>query len=378
MTNKTFIPYGKQWIGPQEEKAVLKVLRSARITQGPVIERFEKEVAKKVGAQYGVAVSNGTAALHLACLALKLKPGDEVITSPISFLASSNCVLYAGAQPVFADIDPATLCLNPQDVLKKINRKTKAILTVDMAGHPSEMDQLNKLAKKHKLAIIEDASHALGARYKNKPVGSLADMSIFSFHPVKSITTGEGGVITTHKPELYHALISLRNHGIIRDKNGFQPWYYEMQELGLNYRITDFQCAMGLTQLKKLNGFIQKRKKIAGIYQKQLKNLPWLKLPSEAKGSQSSWHLFPVQINFKKIPIDRTQMFARFKKAGIGLQVHYIPIYKQPYYQRLGYKKAQCPEAEKYYEGCVSLPIFPKMRPQEINRVIREVGRLAN
>lgn len=343
-------------------------------------------MAKYTGAKYAVAVATGTAALHLGCLAAGFKMGDEVITSPISFLASSNCVLYSGARPVFADIDPKTLCLNPHEASKYISSSTKGLLVVDMAGHPADIDSFRKLAQKNSLILIEDASHSLGATYKNKHLGSLADMTIFSFHPVKSITTAEGGMITTNNKSFYQRLLSLRNHGVVRDPHQFVnkadpgkemgPWYYEMQHLGFNYRITEIQCAIGLAQLKKLKMFIEKRREIARLYEKAFKNIPWIKLPEEGKNVRSSWHLYPVQIDFASLRMSRSEVFNRFQKAGIGLQVHYIPIYKQPYYRQLGYADKSCPQAEIYYQQAVSLPLYPKMSLKDFRRVTAAMASL--
>ncbi len=375
------LPYGRQSIDGNDIQAVVEVLKSNWITQGPRVEYFEEALAKYCGARYAVAVSSGTAALHLACLALNLKKNEEAITSPLTFLSTANAVLYVGAKPVFADIDPLTLNIDSQEVLKRINKRTRILLPVHFAGRPCDMASLNRLAQKNGLRIIEDAAHALGARYKvgNQwyKVGSCqhSDMTIFSFHPVKHITTGEGGAITTNDQSLYKKLQSLREHGIVRnDKNKVGPWYYEMRYLGLNYRITDFQCALGLSQLKRLDDFVEKRRSIAGEYIISFTERPQVRIILESKNVYGSYHLFVLLINFGKIKRTRKTVMQHLRKKGISTQVHYIPIYLQPYYRKLGYKTDEFPMTNAYYRECLSIPIYPAMTEENIARVIREIS----
>lgn len=373
------IPYGRQFIDSADIKEVIRVLKSDWITQGPKINEFESALCKYTGAKYAVVVSNGTAALHIACLAAGIKRGDEVITSPITFVASANCVLYCGGRPVFADIQEDTVNIDSGEIEKKITKKTKMIIPVHFAGHPCELKAIHDIAKKHNLMIVEDAAHALGSEYKGSKIGSCkySDMTIFSFHPVKHITTGEGGAVLTNRKDLYERLLIFRNHGITKNNLQFAicnpqsagPWYYEMQELGFNYRITDIQCALGISQLKKLDKFVEKRRKIVKIYQKVFAGNNFFDLPVEKNYAKSSWHLFVVKLK-DKYKSKRRQIFERLRKKGLGVQVHYIPVYRQPYYQALGYRKGLCQKAEEYYEKTISLPVYPKMSDSEIKKVI--------
>lgn len=372
-----FLPYGRQSINRNDIDSVIKVLESAWITQGPKIEEFEKLLADYCGAKYAVAVSNGTAALHLACLSAGLKKGDEAITSPITFLATSNAVLYAGAKPVFADISSDTLNIDPDRIKKCLSKKTKAILPVHFAGLPCAMEEIQKTAKKYKLIVIEDAAHALGAKYKVNgqwfKVGCCrhSDMTILSFHPVKHITTGEGGAILTNSVRLYDQLKALRTHGMFKDEKTQKigPWYYEMRELGFNYRITDFQCALGISQLQRIDQFIQRRREVAEKYRELLKEFAAVELIAESEGF-SSYHLFVVRIAFKKLKKTRTQVMNQLKEKGVGTQVHYIPVYQQPFYKKLGCRQNMCPNAQKYYNEALSLPMFPDMTPQDVSYVV--------
>jgi UDP-4-amino-4,6-dideoxy-N-acetyl-beta-L-altrosamine transaminase len=379
---QTFLPYGRQWIDEEDIKAVVEVLRSDWITQGPKIAEFEEKFANYCGSKYAVAVSSGTAALHIACLAAGIKSGDEVITSPITFVASSNCILYCGAKPVFADIQPDTFNIDPEEIQSKITEKTKAIIPVHFAGHPVEMEEISQIAKQNNLLIIEDACHALGAQWKDssgkwQKIGncSHSDMAIFSFHPVKHITTGEGGMVTTNSEELYERLKLFRTHGITKDpkrlKENHGPWYYEMHQLGYNYRITDFQCALGIKQLEKLDDFIKRRRQIATLYNKDLGDMEEIITPQERKDVRSSYHLYVIQLNLERLKATRKDIFENLKKERIGVQVHYIPVHLQPYYQKtLNYKKGDLPKAEKYYERTITLPLFPKMTDSEVERVV--------
>lgn len=367
------IPYGRQWIEEDDIQAVIEVLKSDYLTTGPKVQEFEKTVAEYAGAKYAVAVSNGTAALHVTCFAAGIKSGDEVITTPITFAASSNCVLYCGGKPVFADIEADTYNIDPNDIARKITNKTKAIIPVHFAGQPCNMDRINEIAKQYNLIVIEDAAHALGADYKGKKIGSISDMTIFSFHPVKHITTGEGGMITTNDKDLYDKLILFRTHGITRDSEFMThnegAWYYEQLDLGFNYRITDIQCALGISQMKKLDRFVARRKEIANKYNQAFKNVQNIILPKQSDNCNSSWHLYAIQILNK----DRKQVFDKLRQLGIGVNVHYIPVYKHPYYQNNGYSKTACANAENYYKHAISIPIFPKMTDEEVDYVIENI-----
>lgn len=367
------IPYGRQWIEEDDIQAVIEVLKSDYLTTGPKVQEFEKTVAEYVGAKYAVAVSNGTAALHATCFAAGIKSGDEVITTPITFAASSNCVLYCGGKAVFADIEADTYNIDPNDIVRKITNKTKAIIPVHFAGQPCNMDKINEIAKQYNLIVIEDAAHALGADYKGKKIGSISDMTIFSFHPVKHITTGEGGMITTNDKDLYDKLILFRTHGITRDSEFMThnegAWYYEQLDLGFNYRITDIQCALGISQMKKLDKFVTRRKEIANKYNQAFKNVQNIILPKQSNNCNSSWHLYVIQILNK----DRKQVFDKLRQLGIGVNVHYIPVYKHPYYQNSGYSKTACANAENYYKHAISIPIFPKMTDEEVDYVIENI-----
>lgn len=377
------IPYSKQKIDSRDLEAVRQTLASDWITQGPKIEEFERAIAKFCGAKYAVAVSNGTAALHLATLAAGLKKGDEAITSPITFLATANCVLYAGAQIVFADIDYETVNINPRAVQKALGRKTKAILPVHFAGLPANMEEIHEIAKKRKLIIIEDASHALGAQYRGYKVGSCAhsDMAVFSFHPVKHITTGEGGCITTNSKTYYERLRALRSHGVYRSakvqrKHG--SWFYEMKELGFNYRITDFQCALGISQLRKINEFVNKRIEIAEQYNELFSDFDHLlQIPPQRMDREKHvWHLYLLRFKIKNPSTIRKRLFEYLKSNGINPQVHYIPIYRQPYYRKIvNGSIGNCPNADRYYEEVISLPIFPTMTTSELNKTVSTVKR---
>ncbi len=375
-----FIPYGKQSICEEDIAAVTEALRSDWLTQGPKVEEFEKKIAKYCGARYAVAVSNGTAALHLAVLAADFGSGDEVITSPITFVASANCIVYAGATPVFADIRSNTYCLNPAEVEKRICPATKGIIPVHFAGQPCDMDAIGKLAQDNKLVVIEDGAHAIGASYhvegKTHKVGSCihSDMTIFSFHPVKHMTTGEGGMITTNSDELYEKLLLLRTHGITKDPSKLTrqdgPWYYEQQTLGFNYRITDFQCALGISQLEKLDGFVCRRREIAVAYNDAFSGGEKLLIPFEAEQAQSSCHLYMLQFD----SLDRLKVFNRLREKGLGVNVHYIPVHLQPYYQEnFGYNTGDFPEAEAYYARAITLPLYPMMTQEDVAYVINAV-----
>lgn len=381
---KRAISYGRQTIDEEDVKAVISALTSEKITQGPLVEEFEKELAQRTGAAHAVVCSNGTAALHLACLAAGVGKGDAVVTSPLTFLASSNAALYTGATPIFADIDPLTYNIDPSEVEKKIsfNSNVKALIPVHFAGLPCDMERLHKIASKRNLAVIEDACHALGAEWRGSDgrwnrVGACthSDMTVFSFHPVKSITTGEGGAVTTNDSRLYERLKTLRSHGVTRKKSELlngddSPWYYEMQELGFNYRLSDIQSALGISQLKKLDGFMRRRDEIAAVYAAAFSKYPFIKTPPDFQGLKSARHLYPLTIEFDDVGVSRKDLFALMCNIGINLQVHYIPVHLQPYYRkRFGYAPGDFPKAEAFYSREVSLPIYPLLTDEEAGAV---------
>jgi len=378
------LPYGHQWIDEEDIKAVSEVLHSDWITQGSKVVEFEKKFASYVDARYAVTVSSGTAALHAACFAAQIEKGDEVITTPITFAASANCVLYQGGTPVFADIDTDTLNIDPVEIKKKITKKTKALIPVDFTGLPVDLEKILRIAKDNNLIIIEDASHALGATYKGSKIGSISDMTIFSFHPVKHITTGEGGIVTTNNEKFYERLKLFRTHGITKEKdkllNYDGPWYYEMQELGYNYRLTDFQCALGISQLKKIDRIIQRRREIAQKYNYEFKNMPEIKIPQiNPIDSNPVWHIYMIQLNLERLKVSRREIFEALRAENIGVNVHYIPVHLQPYYQkRFGYRRGDFPKAENYYSKAITLPIFPKMSDKDIDNVIKAVKKVIN
>ncbi|MFC5469746.1 UDP-4-amino-4,6-dideoxy-N-acetyl-beta-L-altrosamine transaminase [Cohnella suwonensis] len=375
------LPYGRQSIDEEDIEAVVQVLRSDFITQGPAIERFERAVADFVGAKYAVAFCNGTAALHGACFAAGIGPGDEVITSPITFLASSNSVLYCGGTPVFADIRPDTYNIDPAEVERRITPKTKAIIAVDFTGQPVENDRLSMLAHDQGLVLIQDAAHSLGAEYSGRKVGALADMTMFSFHPVKHITTGEGGMIVTDSEQYRDRLLLFRNHGMTRDtermKSNDGPWYYEMQALGYNYRMTDVQAALGASQINKLDRFVERRRAIAEQYNRAFSDLQGVTIPYQHPDARSSWHLYVLRWDERVIRGVRDVVFAEMRARNIGVNVHYIPVYRQPYYQSIGYADISLPEAEAYYRTAMTLPLFPAMTDDDAADVIHAVREVA-
>ncbi len=378
------LPYGHQWIDEDDIAAVSKILHSDWITQGPKVAEFEEEFAKYVCAKYAVAVNSGTAALHTACFAAQIEKGDEVITTPITFVASANCILYQRGTPVFVDIDVDTLNIDPVEIKKKITKKTKALIPVDFTGLPVDLEKILQIAKDNNLIIIEDASHALGATYKGSKIGSISDMTIFSFHPVKNITTGEGGMITTNSKKYYERLKLFRTHGITKEKdkllNYDGPWYYEMQELGYNYRLTDFQCALGLCQLKKIDRIIQRRREIVKKYNCEFKDMPEIKIPEiNPVDSNPVWHIYMIQLNLERLKTDRREIFEALQAENIGVNVHYIPVHLQPYYQKIfGYHLGDFPKAENYYSRAITLPIFPKMTNKDVDDVIMAVTKVIN
>ena len=372
-----FIPYGKQSINRDDIQAVKDVLVSDYLTTGPKVKKFEESIASYCEAKYCVAVSNGTAALHLASLVL-LNKDDKVLTTPNSFLATSNSILYAGAKPIFVDIAQdgnidLDLC---EEELKK-DPSIKAIYVVAFSGNMLIQEKLKYLKEKYNIIILEDLAHAIGAKYKNIKAGSCinSDCSIFSFHPVKHLTTGEGGAITTNSHKIYEKLLILRNHGMVKTPD-MKPWEYEMRELGFNYRITDFQCALGLSQLKKLDSFIEKRVEIAKKYDKAFQNT--IIRPLYTYNGYSSYHLYVVKVDFDRLNITKEQLFIKMKEKSIGLQLHYIPINKQPYYKNLGYGDEYTPNMDRYYKKCFSLPIYPNLKNNEQEYVIKNLMEILN
>lgn len=379
-----YIPYGKQYIDKDDIKAVIDVLESDYLTQGPKVTDFEKKICEYTGAKFCVAVSNGTAALHIAVKSLGIEVGMEGITSPITFVASSNCMLYNNLKPLFADIDSKTYCINPSKIEERITSNTKLIIPVHFAGHPCDMNKIQDIARKHDLYVIEDAAHAIGSKYSDgSKVGNCkySDMTIFSFHPVKTMTTGEGGAITTNDPKLYKKLKLLVTHGITKEKSEFKnytsepigPWYYEMQTVGFNYRITDLQCALGISQLKKVNSFIKKRREIVEKYNDAFNNINEIIVPYEDERFFSAYHLYVVQ--FKQL--DRLTVFNELKKSNIGVNVHYIPVHFQPFYkENFDFKKGDHPIAEAYYKRAVTLPLFPRMKDSDVEYVIQTIYKI--
>ncbi len=381
------IPYGKQEINQNDIDSVIDVLRSDFLTQGPVVPLFEESLSGYVGVKYAVAVNSATSALHIACLALGVSKGDVVWTTPISFVASANCALYCGAKIDFVDIDDKTNNLSTKKLADKLldhknNNKPlpKVVIPVHLAGHSCDMESIYKLSLEYGFKIIEDASHAIGARYKGVPIGNCyySDITVFSFHPVKIITTAEGGMATTNDSALFDMMNMLRSHGVTRDENLLKkdcdgPWYYEQQKLGFNYRLTEIQGALGISQMARLSEFIEKRQVISSNYFKALCNLP-IELP--VAQNQSSWHLFIIKLKLGDIGRSHTQVFSELRKRGVGVNLHYIPIYRQPFYQALGFKPGYCEAAEHYYQSAISIPIYHGMTAQDQNTVVSTLSKV--
>lgn len=365
-----FIPYGRQWLDEDDIKAVVDVLKSDFLTTGPKVKEFEEEFAKYQETKYAVAVTSGTAALELAVKTLDLPQGSEIITTPLTFTATAFAAIYNNCTPVLVDIDKNNLNIDPKQIGKKITQKTKAIIYIDYAGQTPDIDEIIRIAKKHNLYTIEDAAHAVGTKYKGKKTGSFADLTIFSLHPVKTITTGEGGVITTNSEELYNKLLMLRNVGV--DKTPAQriagtTWEYDVIDLGRNYRLPDINCALGLSQLKKADKFIELRKKIVERYDTEFSKIPELILVKKEKYCEAGWHLYPILVN----KVDRRKFFEKMRQKQIGINVHYIPLYKLSYYKRnFDWKEEDYPNANWIYERLITLPLFPKMTKEDVNRVI--------
>lgn len=377
-----YIPYGKQNISKEDVRAVADVLRSEFLTQGPVVPRFENSIAEYCGAKYGFAVNSATSALHIACLALDVKPNDRVWTTPISFVASANCALYCGAHVDFVDIDAKTYNMCPQKLAQKLIQAKKdgalpkVVIPVHLSGQCCDMQAIHKLSKEYGFSIIEDASHAIGGKYLDKPIGSCqySDITVFSFHPVKIITTGEGGMALTNDAELGARMARLRSHGITRDAQSMTkepdgPWYYEQLELGYNYRMTDIQAALGLSQFKKLDQFVEERHQIARRYGDLFKDID-VTVPYQDEKTYSAFHLYIVRVKPLKDNISHKEMFTRLRNNGIGVNLHYIPIYRQPHYAKMGYQPSAYPEAEKYYSEAISLPIYPGLTASQQKEVV--------
>lgn len=371
------IPYGRQTISEEDIQAVVSTLRSDFLTTGPMVDQFEKALCDFLGVKHAVAVSNGTAALHAACHAAGIGPGDEVITTAMTFAASANAVLYCGGTPVFADIDPKTWNIDPRSIRKKITPRTKAIIPVHYTGQPCDMKAIKAIADELGLLIIEDGAHVLGAEVDGKVLGCTGDMMTLSFHPVKHITTGEGGAIVTNDDVLAEKLRKFRTHGIVRGvqmhAHHDEPWFYEQQELGFNYRITDFQCALGVSQMNALPEFLARRRAIAARYSAAFAQTEGLSFSEQLGGSNSAWHIYVIRLELEKLTATRKEIFIRLKEQGLGVNVHYIPVYYHPYYREKGYSKGICPVAEDLYDRIITIPLYPGMTDEETEIVIRIV-----
>ena len=376
---KALLPYGRQTLTETDVAAATEVLRSDWLTTGPKVAEFEEAIADYVGVRHAVSFSSGTAALHAAVLAAGLKPGDEAITTPLTFCATANAVLYGGGTPVFADVRDETLTIDPEEVERRITPRTKVLLPVDYAGQPADLDALLALANRHELLVIEDAAHALGAKYRSRMVGSISHMSVFSFHAVKHLTTGEGGMVTTNNGEFAQRLREVRNHGIDSDARARQAdgqWHYEMTTLGFNYRLTDIACALGLAQLPRLPANLARRRAIAARYEKALATVSSLALPIVAADVTSAWHLYPVRVDAS---MDRAEVFDALRAEGLGVNVHYIPVHLHPYYRsRFGYRGGEFPIAETAYGRLISLPMFHGMTDEDVDDVILAVEKVMN
>lgn len=377
---REFIPYGRQNIDEEDIKAVVETLRSDWITQGPRVNEFEARVAEYCGARYAVAFNSGTSALHAAMYAAGIRAGDEVITTPLTFVATANAALYVGARPVFVDIDEKTYCIDIERIEEAVTPRTRAIVPVDYAGYPVDMQCIREAADKHNLVVIEDAAHALGAVREGVAVGSQADMTMFSFHPVKHITTGEGGMIVCNNPDYYRQLKLFRSHGITKEteclKANDGPWYYEMQELGYNLRITDIQCTLGIAQMNKLGKFLQERQLLAEKYNQALGQIKWIRIPPvPSADSRHAYHIYPLLL---AADVDRTNFYTYLREHNIGVQVHYIPVHLQPYYhRRFGYNPGDFPKAENFYAREISIPLFPGLTSEQQEYVIKVIKSFA-
>ena len=378
---KSILFYGHQYIDDADVQAVVEVLKSDYLTCGPKITELEQKLCEITGAKYAVVCSNGTAALHIACQAAGVGEQDEVITTPITFAASANCALYCGAKPVFADIDPNTYNISPKSVEEKIGERTKAVVAVDFTGQAVELEKLQNICKKNKLVLIEDGAHSIGTKYNGKAVGSIADMTTFSFHPVKTVTGGEGGAVLTNNEQYYKKLLLYRAHGITRDpelleRESHGSWYYEQIDLGMNYRMTDIQAALILSQLDKLSAFSKRRKEIVERYNQAFSEIPELFVQQEIPESDTTRHLYILRLKLETLTCSRREFFEAMAAEGICCNVHYIPVYYHPYYEKMGYQKGLCPQAEKLYEEIMSLPLYYAMKDEDVEDVIHAVKKV--
>ncbi len=380
----TKIFYGRQWIKDDDVAAITSVLKGDLITCGPSIDAVEKKISEVTGAKYTVVVCNGTAALHCAMIAAGVHEGDEVITTPLTFAASANCAVYVGARPVFADVNPETYNIDPDSIEAHITDKTKAVVAVDFTGQAVEHDRIKEICRKHGLVYVTDAAHAIGTKYKGQGEGSIADMTCFSFHPVKTITSGEGGAITTNDPELYKKLRLASQHGIVRnpedfvDKEPEGPWVYEMQTLGFNYRMTDFQAALLISQLNKLKEFSDRRKKIVQMYNEAFADMPEIIVQKEIPESDTTRHLYIIQLDPDKLNCTRREFFDAMCAENVNCQVHYVPVYWFPFYEKMGYEKGLCPEAERIYKNIMSIPLYPMLTDEDVETSIAAVKKIVN
>lgn len=377
----TPLNYGRQYIDDADIQAVTDTLKSDALTCGPKIEELEAKICQITGANYCVAVSNGTAALHIAAMAANIQSGDEVITSSITFAASANCTRYCGGTPVFADINPNTYNIDPESIRKCLTPKTKAIVAVDFTGQAVEMDEILRICEEHSLTLIEDAAHSLGTKYKEKTVGSIAHMTTFSFHPVKTVTSGEGGAVTTNSEELYQKLLLARSHGITRNPNQMvhptdDPWYNEQVSLGYNYRLTDIQAALLISQLNKLDLFSKRRKEIVTMYDEALSSIPELQIQQEIPESDTTRHLYILRLRSEMLTCNRREFFDALRAENIYSQVHYLPVYWHSYYEALGYEKGICPNAEAYYNEVMSLPLYYALTDEDVADVVKAVRKI--
>ena len=377
------IYYGRQCVDEEDIQAVARVLRGPYITCGPMVEEAERRLAACTGAAHAVLCSNGTAALHCACLAAGVGPGDEVITTPMTFAASANCAVYCGAKPVFADIDPETYNIDPKSIRERITPRTKAIVAVDFTGQAVRNREIRALCDEFGLVFIEDAAHAIGTRYDGAPVGSLADMTCFSFHPVKTITCGEGGAITTNSEAYYQKLVLAHTHGITHDESLMEdaphegPWYYEQVSMGFNYRLTDFQAALLVSQLGKLESFKERRHEIVEKYDKAFRDVPGIIVQKEIPESDTCRHLYIIRLDLDALTCTRRQFFDAMSAENVQCQIHYVPVYWFPFYRRMGYSKGLCPVAEEVYKGIMSIPLYPMLTDADTDDVIHAVKKIA-
>lgn len=376
---QAFLPYGRQSVDEADIEAVVEVLRSDWLTTGPKVEMFETTWADQVGARHAVAVNSGTAALHAAAFAANIGPGDEVIVTPLTFAASANCVVYQGGTPIFADVQPDTLNIDPAAVTAAVTSRTRAVIAVDYTGQPADLDELRDIAERYDLILIEDAAHAVGAIYKGRSIGAISDLTTFSTHPVKHVTTGEGGLVTTNNESAAQRMRWFRNHGITTDhrqraeKGG---WFYEMVALGYNYRLPDINCALGVSQLRKLEGWLARRRAIAAHYTQAFADFPAVRTLVVRPDREPAWHIYPILLDTALLRVGRAQVFAALRAENIGVNVHYIPVYWHPVYSERGYQRGLCPIAEDAYERLITLPLFPTMTEQDVTDVVEAVFKV--